>query len=48
MKDDNVLEILQGFGYSILIYFAQFNGLFSSEFDTCEFYYCLRGDACSH
>lgn len=47
MKDDNVLGMLQDFGYSICIYFAQFNGLFSFEFDAHEFCYCLRGDVCS-
>lgn len=28
MKDDNVLEMLQDFGYTILICFAHFNVLF--------------------
>lgn len=46
MKESTGLEMI--FGYSILIHFAQFNGLFSFEFDTHEFYYCLRGDACLH
>jgi len=34
MKDDSVFEMLQDFGYSIFIDFAQYNGLFLFEFDT--------------